>query len=156
RPAVISRRKRAGWGTGPAPLSGSGRSVTLADPLHPLDIRPEDQPRVPIELEVGPERNPMRPVDIERLAGQVMPGHFPGLAFGRVAPRRTVRPPDAAVLAPRAIVPQHEEPIGTALVVVEPQPPQPGEPRCVVQEVEELGRIPRMLVVPDHIIIVTA
>src|SRR3954447_6736274 len=65
--------------------SGMARSSLIAarqlsaDPLHPLDIRPERDPGVAVERDVWTERDPMRPVDIERLPRDQLAGDLPRL-----------------------------------------------------------------------------
>ena len=48
-----------------------------ANPLHPFEIRPERYAEIVGEPDVGPDRNPMRPVNIKRLAGQELARNLP-------------------------------------------------------------------------------
>src|SRR5690349_9331312 len=83
-----------------------------SNPSHPLDVRPEGEPEIAPQLEeLGLEGHPVRPVDVECLAGEVLPGDLPRLARARVVPGQVPRPPSSAVRAAGAIVPHHEEPV---------------------------------------------
>ena len=99
--------------------------------------------------DVGPDRNPMRPVHIKRLAGHELPRNLPGLAVGRV-PRGIVRSPPAAILAAGAVVSHHEESVRTDLVLCDLTLARLGEPGWIRQEVEELVRRPGITICPTR------
>src|SRR5262249_54974182 len=109
-----------------------------AYPFHPFNIRTENHAGIVSETNIGTKRDPVRPVDKKSLARQERPGNFPAFAIGRV-PFRISRSPTAAVLAARAVVAEHKEPVGAEFIFTRANFREVRKARRIREKIKELG-----------------